>query len=187
MSEATPLGRIVQLLEEAGIPYMLTGSFASTFYGPPRSTHDIDLVVDPSARSLDALLQRIDPDRYYVSPEAAREALATRSQFNVIDMETGWKVDLILRKERPFSHEEFRRRQAARIVGVNVLVASVEDAILSKLEWAKLGGSERQLRDVAGMVTAHAARLDRVYIDHWARVLSVVDLWNRVREPSSAG
>jgi hypothetical protein len=186
MSDPTPLGRMTRLLDSARIPYMLAGSFASTFYGPPRSTHDIDLVVDPSSESLDRLLDALDPTRYYVSREAAREALRARSQFNVIDLETGWKVDLIVRKERPFSREEFRRRQIARVAGVSVFVASVEDAILSKLEWAKLGGSERQLRDVEGMLAVHATALDIAYVEHWARVLAVVDLWTRVREQRSA-
>ena len=140
MSDPLPLGRIVALLDRARIPHMLTGSFASTFHGPPRSTRDIDVVIDPTP---ERLLEELAPDRYYVSATAAREALALRRQFNVVDLETGWKIDLIIRKDRAYSREEFARRQPAR-------VASAEDTVLSKLEWAKAGESERQLRDVVG-------------------------------------
>src|SRR5262249_49511777 len=118
------LGRLTEVLVRAGIPYMVVGSFASTFHGLPRTTQDLDLVIDPTPASLAVFLKLLPEDDYYVSPEAARDALARRAMFNVIDIATGWKVDLIVRRDRPFSEEEFRRRAVARLLGHDVYVAS---------------------------------------------------------------
>jgi hypothetical protein len=174
------LGRIVDRLNRAGIAHMVAGSFASTLHGTPRTTHDIDLVIEASLRDLVAFVRGLPDSEYYASEEAAREAFARRSQFNVIDMATGWKADLILRKDRPFSSEEFRRRMPGRLLDVEVAVATPEDTILSKLEWAKLSGSERQLADAAGVVAVRGADLDVEYVARWAAELGVLDLWERI-------
>jgi len=175
------LRRLVAKLDATGVPHMVAGSFASTYHGVPRSTQDIDLVIDPTASSLEALLAALPANDYYVDPDAARDALRRRSQFNLIDMATGWKVDLIVRKTRPFSVEEFRRREPADLFGARVFLATAEDSIITKLEWAKLGDSERQLRDVAGIISVRGAALDRAYIEHWLVALDLVEQWNRVK------
>ena len=173
------LDRITQLLEAVGIPFMVAGSFASTAHGLPRTTQDLDLVIDPpSAAELEALLASMPADNYYFDADTARDALRRRSMFNVIDLASGWKIDLILRKNRPFSREEFARRMKMTILGVAVFVASPEDTIVAKLEWSKQsGGSERQRRDVAGILANAADALDRVYIERWVRDLDLDDEW----------
>ena len=102
MSELSELlGRIVQLLDDAGVPFMIAGSFASTAHGIPRTTQDVDIVIDPpDAQSLDTLVASMSPSAYYVDADAARDAFKRRSMFNVIDQASGWKVDFILRKHR---------------------------------------------------------------------------------------
>src|SRR5437773_4008458 len=102
MTQEEFVGRIAELLDKAGIPYMVCGSHASSFHGRPRATNDADFVIVPALDQLESFLASI-PDKYYVSPDAAREALSSRSMFNVIDLAEGWKADLIVRKERPFS------------------------------------------------------------------------------------
>lgn len=92
----------------------------------------------------------LDPALFYVDRDVARDALRRRSMFNVIEITTGWKLDLVIRKARPFSVEEMRRRTPTRILGIEVPIATAEDTIIAKLEWAKLGASDRQLEDVAG-------------------------------------
>lgn len=176
-----PLGRIVEALDASGIPHMVAGSFASTYHGEPRATHDIDLVIDPSREQIQRFVRGLDPAQYYVSAEAAQEAWTRRGQFNVVDLASGWKVDLIVRKDRPFSREEFSRREPASMLETRVFVATAEDTILAKLEWARLGGSERQLRDVIGVLEMRGADLDRAYIRRWARELDVEALWERVQ------
>jgi hypothetical protein len=121
-----------------------------------------------------------------VDPDTAREAVTRRTQFNVIDMSTGWKVDLIVRKDRPFSEEEFQRRQPAELAGTSVFVATAEDTIVAKLEWAALsGGSERQMRDVDGIVRVRGPALDHAYIARWVAALGLEQLWRSVIGPGA--
>ncbi len=180
MSVGDLLGRLVDKLNDAGVPHMVAGSFASTYHGVPRSTQDVDVVIDPSASALETFVSSLPQSKYYVDAGVARDAFHRRSRFSVIDMTTGWKVDLIIRKDRPFSIEELSRRQRATIFGAEVFVVTAEDSILSKLEWAKLTDSERQLRDVAGILSVHGASLDRAYLERWVAGLGVEAQWARV-------
>ena len=177
------LDRVARLLDAAGIPFMVAGSFASTAHGLPRSTQDLDLVIDPpSDATLEALLASIPADQYYFDADAARDALRRRSMFNVIDLVSGWKVDLIVRKNRAFSRDEFARRMKMSVLGVPVFVASPEDTIVAKLEWSKLaGGSERQRRDVAGIVATVGTALDRAHIERWVRELDLAEEWEAAK------
>lgn len=174
------LASVVGLLERSGIPYMVTGSLASSYHGEPRATRDADIVIDPSREALDRLTAGLLDARFYVDRDVAREALAARSQFNAIGADA-MKVDFIIRRNRPFSVEEFRRRQPADLLGTPGFVATAEDVILAKLEWAKATGSDQQLDDVAGIV-AIASGLDLPYVDHWAVALGVEDAWRAIRE-----
>lgn len=173
------LRRLRDLLDGAAVPFMVAGSFASTAHGLPRTTQDLDLVIDATPESLEALLRAMPPEHYYVDPDAARDALARRTMFNVIDQATGWKVDLIVRKNRAFSREEFARRIAMPLLGVPLFVASPEDTIVAKLEWsAQSGGSSRQRRDVAGIVATVGSALDSDYIERWVRELGLEAEWS---------
>lgn len=178
---ADPLAAIVEELDRVGIPYMLAGSFASTWYGSPRTTHDIDLVIDPTRDRLDRLVRELDPERYYVSDVAVEEAWRRRGMFNVVDYRSGWKVDLVLRKDRPFSRSEFERRSRVNLAGVDVWMASAEDTIVAKLEWARAGESERQLRDVAGILDVSGTRLDTGYLNRWIADLGLAEWLERAR------
>jgi hypothetical protein len=178
--EAT-IQRVLLALESAGVPYMLTGSFASSFHGSPRTTQDVDVVIAPTLGSLNALLREFPQEKYYVSREAALQAYGAETLFNVIDMDSGWKIDFIMRKSRPFSTEEFRRRKQADVFGATLYVASAEDVILSKLEWAKLSESERQLQDVAGIVRTQRGALDFDYINRWVASLALETQWQRAQ------
>jgi hypothetical protein len=169
--------RIIGALEQAGIPYMLTGSFAGAYHGVPRATQDIDMVIAPTAEQLAALVDLLPADTYYVDREAALDALRRESQFNVIDLATGWKVDLIVRKSRPFSRSEFARRATVEHGGTKLVIVSAEDLILAKMEWAKRGGSQRQIEDAAGILRTRFAELDTDYLDDWIRELRLEEQW----------
>ncbi len=121
MSIPETFQRITTALDQAGIPYMLTGSFASAHYGAPRSTQDIDLVIQTTAAQLRVFCESLSKHRYYVDLDAALEAHRRVSLFNVIDLSTGWKIDLIFRKTRPFSQREFSRRQLVDLQGLRLL------------------------------------------------------------------
>jgi len=176
---ADTLREIVARLEAQGIPYMVVGSVAASVYGRTRATQDFDVVLEAGASALRTLVRSLPEDRFYVSEEAAMEALRYETQFNVLDMATGWKADLILRKHRAFSETEFARRTRLEVMGVPTYVASVEDVIVAKLEWAKLGGSERQLEDVRTLVRMRAALLDRTYVEQWVQQLDLGEMWSR--------
>lgn len=173
--------RVLNALERAGVPYMLTGSFASAFHGAPRTTQDVDVVIAPTLGSLQKLLREFPEDQYYVSREAALQAYGSESLFNVIDLTSGWKIDFIVRKSRAFSQEEFGRRRSADLLGMTLYIASAEDVVLSKLEWAKMSESDRQIADVVGILRTQGHELDEGYIERWATALGVDAQWNRAR------
>ncbi len=173
------LPRLVQLLETSGVPFMVAGSVASATHGVARSTQDIDVVIDPAnLAALEALVKSLPSDAYYADLESARDAWFRRPSLDVVDFASGWKVDLILRKDRPFSRTEFDRRVRIVLLDVPLFVASAEDTILAKLEWSKMaGGSERQRRDVAGILAARGDDLDRKYMERWVLDLDLSEEW----------
>lgn len=170
---------VLSELDALCIPYMLVGSFASTRHGAPRMTQDADIVIEAELARLLELARRL-ASAFYVSEPAVREATRRRGMFNLIHLETGLKIDLILRKERAFSVEELRRREAGPLGGRVVFFATAEDTVLSKLEWAKRGASDRQSLDAQRVVQVQGARLDWGYMRVWARELDVTDLLDRL-------
>jgi hypothetical protein len=181
MSVQEVFKRITKALDRAGIAYMLTGSFASAYYGAPRSTQDIDLVIEATPVQMRTFIQGLASDEYYADLDEALEAHKRRSMFNVIDLATGWKIDLIVRKSRAFSQEEFRRRQLVNLQGLPLFVASAEDVVVAKLEWAKLAQSKRHIEDVAGILRMRWESLDRAYLEKWTLALGLETEWNDAR------
>jgi hypothetical protein len=176
---------ISSAFEQAGISYMLVGSFASNVYGTGRATQDVDFLVTATADQIQAFLNLLSPTDYYFDSQDALQALKHSSMFNLLDLKTGFKVDIIFRKPTAFNHEEFRRRTQADVEGVRVFVATKEDVVLSKLEWAKLGESSRQIEDVAGILKVQGASLDRVYVEKWVKEMGLSSEWARALQ--SAG
>jgi len=173
------LKRLVERLDEAGVPYVVAGSLSSSLHGRPRATNDIDFVIAPTETQFRHLLDSLGPD-YYVSQDAAWAALKRRTVFNIIDLKTGWKADLYVQGTLPFNMAEFDRRRKAAILGLEVWVLSPEDVILSKLEWAKESMSERQMQDVLGVLQMRRGSLDEEYLRKWARELGVEDMLTRL-------
>jgi hypothetical protein len=173
--------RVVYALDAANIPYMLTGSFASAYHAVPRATQDIDLVIAPDRDQLGELARAFSAPSYYCDAGAALEALEEESLFNVIDLATGWKIDFIIRKSREYSLTEFARRQPIVFEGLDLYIATAEDVLLSKLEWAKLGQSGRQLEDAAWLLRRRSGDLDRPYVERWVERLQVAEQWEAVR------
>ncbi|HLX82314.1 MAG TPA: hypothetical protein VKR59_00355 [Terriglobales bacterium] len=122
MSVSDVFRRISSALDRAGISYMLTGSFASAHYGVLRSTQDIDFVIEATPAQLRAFIEALSNSEYYADLDTALEACNRQSMFNVIDLATGWKIDLIIRKSRAFSQEEFSRHQRVSLSDVPLFV-----------------------------------------------------------------
>jgi hypothetical protein len=181
MSAWEVLRRITTALDRSGIAYMLTGSFASAHHGAPRSTQDIDMVIAANPAQLRTFVQSLPSGKYYSDLDAALEAHTRQSQFNVIDLDTGWKIDLIIRKSRAFSLEEFGRRQLVAVQGLPLFVASAEDVVIAKLEWSKLAQSQRQIEDVAAILRLRWETLDRSYLEKWISELDLKQQWSHAR------
>lgn len=181
MSVPDVFRRIVTALDQAGIGYMLSGSFASAHYGAPRSTQDIDLVIEATPTRLRAFVDALSGNEYYADLDSALEAHERQSMFNVIDLATGWKIDLIIRKPRAFSQEEFRRRQRVSLHDVPLFVASAEDVVISKLEWAKRAQSRRQIEDAAAILRVRWGVLDHSYLAKWIGELGLKLEWDDAR------
>ena len=177
--------RVVRALEAESIPYLITGSIASSMQGEPRSTHDLDVVVDldwPAAQRLSSHFASTD---VYLSLDAVRAAILARKQFNLIDGASGDKVDFWLHARTPFDDSRFARRQRQSYIGTPVNVSSPEDTILRKLAWMReCGGSEKQFGDCRGVYEVQFEVLDQAYMDRWARELGIEDLLARLRAES---
>lgn len=171
------LRKTARILDEAGVPYMLTGSLAAAYYATPRATQDVDVVIDTSEEEVGRLVDLLLAEGLYVDRGTALTAWRTRSQFNAIDPDTGWKIDLIIRKDRAFSRAEFARRERAEMFGIEVALATLEDVVLAKLEWASMGDPELQRGDVLRLLQNEPNRLDRSYIERWAESLGIMQEW----------
>jgi hypothetical protein len=182
MSQPELLNRVLDVLDAAGVAYMLTGSLASSIQGQPRSTHDIDLVVALPPSAAKALAEAFPPPDFFLPEAAIRDAIHNRSMFNLIAPAEDDKVDFWLLTDEPFDRSRFARRVAHTIQGRSVFVSSPEDTILAKLRWAKLsGGSEKQFNDALQVYEVQHGRLDEQYLDRWANALSLQPLWERLK------
>lgn len=181
MEQGELLQYLVVALDEIGIPYMIGGSHASIYYGEPRHTLDIDVVADVRPEHIPALVEKFPFPDFYLSVAAIREAVDHRGQFNIIHPSSGLKIDIILPKQTPYDVVQFQRRQRLPLVpGREASFARPEDVILYKLIYYREGGSEKHLRDVAGIVRISGDDLDRDYIARWAGELGLRDIWDAI-------
>jgi predicted nucleotidyltransferase len=163
---------VAKRLDQAGIQYMLTGSFALNYYAEPRMTRDMDLVVALTPKDADLVVAMFEGD-YYVPRNAVVRAIAQQTLFNIIHVESIFKVDFIIRKNTEYRGLEFERRQQVEIDGVEIWIVSKEDLIISKLLWAKDSHSDFQLRDVRNLLKSG---YDDDYLKRWTQELSVAEL-----------
>jgi hypothetical protein len=179
---------VVNVFERLHIPYLLGGSMASALYGVARSTLDADMIVELHEEQVHALVAALG-EGFYADEEMIRDAIRHRSSFNLIHLVTMFKVDVFIQKERPFDRIQFKRK-VEQIISVNpeqkAYVSSAEDIILAKLEWYRMGGevSDRQWRDILGVLKVQAGRLDFDYLQKWAGELDVGDLLQRALSES---
>lgn len=170
------LGDFTSRLDRIGIEYMLVGSMAMIHYAIPRTTIDIDIVLNIRPQDTESFLAEFSAD-FYIPINRARQAIREQGMFNVLDNRTILKIDCVVLKNAEFDQNSFSRRQKVNYAGdFEVWIIGREDLILSKLRWAQSGGSERQLLDVASILRNG---YDETYVDLWARKLGLVQLLNK--------
>jgi hypothetical protein len=179
MNPEEALGIVIDKLNEQRIPYMIVGSFASNLHGVPRTTHDADLVIEIDKTRLQGFANSLGAD-FYFDLEAAEEAVGIKLLFSTIHLPSGFKVDFIVRKERPFSRQEFERRILASFLNRQCWFSTPEDTMLSKLEWSKKGESERQFRDVVNIAKVQT-NLNWDYLEQSSKELHVEELLERLK------
>jgi hypothetical protein len=185
MDQDELLRRVTRVLERVGLRYLVTGSVATIFYGEPRFTADIDIVVDLPVERVRDLCQALASPEFYVSEDSARHAARRRSQFNVLHPSSGLKVDLMVSERSAFDRSRFERaRRLQPEEDYQATFASPEDVILKKMEYFREGKSEKHLRDIDGVLKISGADLDTAYIDRWAEILGVREIWEEVRKSS---
>lgn len=164
--------KVVKLLDELGISYLLTGGLAVTVWGAPRFTADADLIVQLPREDVSKLYNGLGKlSKFgYVDEEMIREAVRENSEFNYIDTESGFKIDVWIPKDSPFARACFERRKEVRIGGYPVQLISPEDLIVSKLDWWHRGSVKSQY-DVRAVMEGKKEELDWNYIEAWARNL----------------
>lgn len=180
------VARLARVLGDLGVRYVVGGSLASSVYGIPRATQDVDLVAELGLPDVAAFTRALTGD-FYVDADMVREAIHRRASFNVIHLPTMFKADVFVAKNDAWSREEMSRARAEQFETppgpVIIRFASPEDTLLHKLIWYKLGNqiSDRQWGDILGVLEVQGDLLDQGYLDRWAPVLDVTELLLRAR------
>jgi hypothetical protein len=180
---------VIAVLERLDIPYVIVGSVASAAYGIARTTQDTDLLAALALDHVAPLVQALHDD-YYLSVMAIVEAIQESGSFNLIHLETLFKVDVFIPKPRPFDQAQLQRGRRLVIATDperTAIVASPEDTIAAKLAWYRAGGelSDNQWRDVLAIVKAQGASLDLAYLRQAVVELGVSDLLERALASAS--
>jgi len=174
---------VADALQSLGVTYAIGGSFASALHGVMRATMDADLVADLRLKDVEPLL-RLLGNAFYADREMIRDAIRRHSSFNLIHLDTSFKIDIFVARPRDFDRSQLARRQLYVLnqePNRSAYVMSAEDIVLAKLEWYRLGGeiSDRQWSDVIGVLKVQGQWLDQDYMQRMAGELEVTDLLMR--------
>lgn len=191
MTQIDVLLRVAGVLEEMHVLYFVVGSVASSMHGFSRATADVDIVADLQPENVAPLCAALE-NEYYVDDQAMRRAISLRRMFNLIHLDTMFKVDIYIPKGDEFSRQQFKMARCEALLpgeAGSVYIAAPEDTILAKLLWHRRGGevSERQLTDVLGVLKVQRERLDLEYMREWAGRLKVSDLLERLLGEAGLG
>lgn len=179
MNEQELLLDCLQRLNAIGISYMLVGSMAGNYWGVPRSTHDIDFVVEFAQQDVGRLVSAFEAD-FFIQEASVRSALLPPHQFNALDNRSALKVDFFRLAGDEYEFERFGRRRRVSLFEEKTWIAAPEDVVLHKLRWNSMSPSERQLDDAAGIVAISGDLMDFDYLTSWADRIGVRDELNRI-------
>ena len=181
MEQSDLLRFAVTALERLAVPYLITGSTATIAFGEPRFTNDIDIVVDLRPQHVARFYQSFPAPEFYCSEPAIRDAMQHATQFNVLHPATGLKIDFMLHQDTTFDRSRFTRGLRIKpAADYDAMFASPEDVIIKKMDYYKLGGSEKHLRDITGVLKVSGPRIDHAYISGWAARMGLEEIWNAI-------
>ncbi len=175
----TALTQVAGTLNRLNLPYMLTGAVAVTYYGEPRTTHDIDIVMLISPADIARIEAALEPD-FSVDEVSIKAALLEGSMFNAIHEETGFKVDFWMLKGGEYDQIAFARRVRVHLLGAEMFLPAPEDVIIAKLEWHRMSDIDKHYFDVRGIAAVQKGHLDTAYIARWCEAKSLIDVWHRI-------
>lgn len=178
--ELEVLKLVCQRLEQYKLPYMLTGSFAANFYTIPRMTRDIDIVIQIHKAEIDRIVEIFKND-FYVDRDSIDEAIRHQGMFNMIHIESVYKVDFIILKDVSYRDTEFKRRQRILLGDTPIWIVAPEDLIISKLFWSKDSLSEMQIKDIKNIILS-VKNLDQEYIHSWVQKLELIQIYEKVKK-----
>lgn len=172
---------VTNKLSQTNIPYMIVGGVATITYGKPRTTHDIDLVVEIYGKNIPELIGVFEGE-YYISEEGIKDAILHKTMFNVIHHESGIKIDFWILHRSDYDLESFKRRRKIKIFEKEVYITSPEDSIIKKLLWYKESDIDKHLDDALGVLEIQYNNMDFSYIEKWAQELNVEQGWKEIKE-----
>lgn len=177
------LKKVLTLLDENHIDYMVTGSIVSSLQGEPRATHDVDILVNITNAAIPVLINTFLPPDYYISETAIEDAIKHKTMFNLLDTTEGDKIDFWILTNDPFDESRFSRKYKEEMPGISMRVSAPEDTILMKLRWSHLsGGSEKQFTDALRVYEVQYCNLDLAYMELWADRLQIKELWDKLKQ-----
>jgi hypothetical protein len=180
---------IANVFDQLQIPYLVGGSLASSLHGIPRATQDVDMVAGLNPKHVAPLVKALETV-FYIDANMIHEAIQHGSSFNVIHLDTMFKIDIFVLQDDPVSREEMTRRELHKLsedTEEGLFLATAEDIILRKLYWFKLGGgsSERQWNDVLGVLQVQKEKLDYSYLQRGAHKMGVATLLKQAIEDAA--
>jgi hypothetical protein len=188
MPQLELLGRIVKFLTENSIQYMLTGSIVSSLQGIPRSTHDIDIIISITKDDIPKIIRAFPLKNFYVNENSIKEAVINKSQFNIIDINEGDKIDFWILTENEFDKIRFERKQKLLLFNFEAYISTAEDTILQKLYWSKQsGGSKKQFNDALNVFEIQYGKLDLKYMADWSKKLGIESLFDKIQSDAEIG
>lgn len=179
MTEEDLLVDCLRRLEGSGIDYMLVGSMAGNFWGVPRSTHDIDFVIEYDETHIDTIIEAFE-DQFFIQPISVESGLRPPHQFNALDNRSALKVDFFRVAGDEYEFERFRRRKRVSLFNQPAWIAAAEDMLLHEPCWHKMSPTDRQLTDARGILLVSGDVLDHAYMEHWAKQIGVIELLRTV-------
>lgn len=171
---------VTKILDDLEIVYYVGGSLASSAFGFARATMDVDLVADIETGHVSRIVEELERS-FYIDKEMVEKAIREKSSFNIIHLESLFKVDVFVPPDHPFERQVFSRRSSRAVTedgSKQLFFPSPEDIILLKLVWYQSGGrvSDRQWTDVLGVIKVQGENLDKSYLELWSAKLAVADL-----------